>query len=296
MNKIYIADSYAGMEIISEPYLNEKGRLYVKIKGKCPRCGGSGNFSYNPLDGTRCYRCLGSGIDIQEVRAYSEKEYNQMQAAKERVKQRKEEAKQTKIKDRIENANKYKHEIALKLGFNEEEKVYMVCGGDTYSVKDELKAAGAKFNPVLKWYFTNPIELPKPYFIVTFTFDEIYDYSIKNRNAIFKNDVEKVISDKIEKVIFENNFSEYYPGEEKERIRNIKVKVSSIRGFQGIYGYNFIYTFTLDKYVFVWFTTKNIEDISIDDEIILTGTIKKFEQYMGICNTYLTRCIIKKEA
>lgn len=28
----------------------------------CPRCGGSGHFSYNPIDGTKCYGCNGIGF------------------------------------------------------------------------------------------------------------------------------------------------------------------------------------------------------------------------------------------
>lgn len=30
-------------------------------KTECSRCGGSGHFSYNAMDGTRCYGCSGSG-------------------------------------------------------------------------------------------------------------------------------------------------------------------------------------------------------------------------------------------
>lgn len=292
MDKIYVADSYKNMEIIGEPYLNSNGRLYVEIKGKCPQCGGSGHYGFNQIDGTVCYGCMGSGMVSQAVRAYSEKEYNRMK----RTKKRKEEAKQAKIKDRIENLEEYKHETALKLGFNEFEKAYMVCGGDTYSIKEELKKAGAKFNPELKWIFTYPVKLPEPFFTVPFTFDEIYDYIPETCKAIYKENTKEIISNKITKVVSENTTSEYYPAKEKERIRNIKAKVTSIRGFNGMYGYCYIYTFAIDNYVFVWITSKCIEDISIDEDIFLTGTIKKFEQYMGICNTYLTRCIIKKEA
>ena len=28
----------------------------------CPRCGGSGHYSYNPIDKTRCYGCNGIGF------------------------------------------------------------------------------------------------------------------------------------------------------------------------------------------------------------------------------------------
>lgn len=36
-----------------------------KLKSKgykvCPRCGGSGNHSYNPIDGSTCFKCNGLG-------------------------------------------------------------------------------------------------------------------------------------------------------------------------------------------------------------------------------------------
>jgi DnaJ-class molecular chaperone len=43
--------------------LNSLSDEKVKAKGykKCSRCGGSGNYSYNPLDGTTCFKCNGLG-------------------------------------------------------------------------------------------------------------------------------------------------------------------------------------------------------------------------------------------
>jgi hypothetical protein len=33
---------------------------------ECSRCGGSGEFSYNPMDGTRCFGCSGSGKQLSK--------------------------------------------------------------------------------------------------------------------------------------------------------------------------------------------------------------------------------------
>ena len=33
---------------------------------ECSRCGGSGEFSYNPMDGTRCFGCSGSGKELSK--------------------------------------------------------------------------------------------------------------------------------------------------------------------------------------------------------------------------------------
>jgi len=43
--------------------LSSLSDVKVKEKGykKCPRCSGSGNYSYNSLHGTTCYKCNGLG-------------------------------------------------------------------------------------------------------------------------------------------------------------------------------------------------------------------------------------------
>lgn len=292
MDKIFVADSYKGMEIIGEPFENEKGRLYVKIKGTCPRCSGSGHYSYNSLDGTRCYGCGGSGISIQNVRAYTEKEYNRMQAANERARAKREAEKEAKARDLIENAAQYKHEVALKLGFGEDEKVYLVYGDDTFAIKDKLKELGARFDPTLKWFFSKEVALPEGYKLCEMSFDELYTYNPRTKWAEFKEDAKAIVTRRMVELKGPSN-SKFYPAAEKERIRNITAKVKSIRGFEGIYGYTAVYTFTSEDYIFIWMTSKCNLDLSVGDTVDLTGTIKKFDEYMGEKNTYLTRCIVK---
>ena len=293
MEKFFVADSYKDMEVIGEPFENEKGRLYVKVKGVCPRCGGSGHYSYNQMDGTRCYGCNGSGISIQKVRAYTEKEYTRMQAANERARAKREAEKEAKARDLVENAAKYKHEVALKLGFGEDEKAYLVYGDDTFAIKDKLKELGARFDPTLKWFFSKEVELPEGYKLCAMSFDELYNYNPQSKWAEFKEDAKAIVSQRIAELKGPST-SVYYPGTEKERIYNITAKVSSIHGFEGMYGYTSVYTFTSGDYVFVWMTSKCDMNLAVGDTVDLTGTIKKFDEYMGVSQTYLTRCLVKK--
>ena len=288
----YVADSYKDMEQIGDAFENEKGKMYIKVKGTCSRCGGSGHYSYNQLDGTRCYGCGGSGIAVQTVRAYTEKEYNRMKASAERARAKKEAEKEAKARDLVENAAKYKHDVALKLGFGEDEKAYLVYGDDTFAIKDELKKLGARFDPTLKWYFSKEVELPEGYLLYAFSFDELFEYNPASKWAQFKENAKDIVKRKMIELKGPST-SVFYPGEEKERVRNITAKVSSIRGFEGMYGYTSIYTFTSGDYVFVWMTAKCDLDIATGDTVDLTGTIKKFEEYEGVKNTYLTRCIVK---
>ena len=292
MEKIFVADSYKDMQIISEPFENEKGRLFVKVKGVCPRCGATGHYSYNPLDGTRCFKCNGNKYIIQKVRAYTEKEYTRMQAANERARAKREAEKEAKARDLVENAAKYKHEVALKLGFGEDEKVYLVYGDDTYAIKDELKRLGARFDPTLKWFFSKEVELPEGYKLYGMSFDELYTYNPRTKWAEFKEDAKSLVVRKMAELKGPST-SQFYPGVEKERIRNITAKVRSIRGFEGAYGYTSVYTFTSENYVFIWMSSKCDVDFSVGDTVDFTGTIKKFDEYMGEKITYVTRCIVK---
>ena len=293
MEKIFVADSYKNMEIIGEPFKNEQGRLYVKVRGVCPRCGGSGHFSYNQMDGTRCYGCQGTGIAVQKVRAYTEKEYARMQAANERARAKKAAEREAKARDLVENAAKYKHEVALKLGFGEDEKAYLVYGDDTFAIKDELKNLGARFDPTLKWFFSHTVDLPEGYSLCEMSFDELYDYNPQTKWAQFKEDAKNIVTRRLAELKGPST-SKFYPAAEKERIRNITAKVASIRGFEGAYGYTSVYTFTSEDYVFVWMTSKCDLDLAVGDTVDLTGTIKNFDEYMGVKNTYLTRCVVKK--
>ena len=291
MEKIFVADSYKDMEIVGEPFENQKGYLYVKVKGTCPRCGGSGHYSYNSMDGTRCYGCNGTGIAIKKVRAYTEKEYNRMKASNEHARVKREEAKAAKERDLIENAEKYKHEVALKLGFGENEKVYLVYGDDTYAIKDELKKLGARFDPTLKWFFSSEVDLPEGYNLCEFSFDELYEYNSLSKWANFKENARNIVEQRLAELKGPST-SVYYPGAEKDRIRNITAKLKSVHGFSGMYGYTFVYTFTSEDYVFVWMTAKSL-DIPNGSTVDLTGTIKKFDEYLGVKQTHLSRCIVK---
>lgn len=302
MNKYLVADSYKDMEQISEPFENEKGKKVIKVRCKCSRCGGLGIIVSRvengkpipiPVDNGICYRCKGNKFEEKTVRVYTEKEYNALQKTKARQAKKKEEAAAAKAQDAIDNAAKYKHEIALKRGFGENEKAYLVWGDDTYLIKDKLKEMGARFDPTLKWYFSKEVELPAGYFLCEMSFDELFDYNPIGKWADFKEDAKDIVSRRMIELKGPST-SIYYPGEVKERIYHLPAKVTNIKGFEGYYGYTFVYTFTSEDYVFIWMTSKSDLDLNKGDIVDLTGTIKKFDEYMGVKNTYLTRCIVKK--
>lgn len=74
-------------------------------KAPCGRCGGSGRYSFNHRDGTRCYGCNGAGFvmvdPVKEARNKAAREKRQAKAALER-------------EARIAAANKFSEEIEAK--------------------------------------------------------------------------------------------------------------------------------------------------------------------------------------
>lgn len=301
MEKFFVADSYKNMEVIGEPFENEKGKMVIKVKEPCDRCSGlgfivshvnNGKYVPIPVDGGVCYKCGGAKVVTKIVRAYTEKEYNALQRAKERAAERREAAATARIQDALDHADEYKHEVALKRGFSEDEKIYLVYGDDTYAIKDELKKLGGKFDPTFKWFFSKEVELPEGYNLCELAFDEVFDYNPESKWASFKEDAKNIVARKIAELKGPST-SEFYPGVEKDRLRNITAKVASVRGFEGYYGYTHVYTFTSGNYVFVWMTSKTLT-VAVGETVDLTGTIKKFDEYMGVNQTHLTRCIVNK--
>ena len=281
--KYFLADSYAGFDTVGEPFENEKGKKVIKVKRPCPRCGGLGLIISRvengvpipiPVDSGVCYKCGGSGIEEKVVRVYDDKEYQRMQKSKERAKERKRAEAAAREKDLIENMMVYKHEAAIKHGFDEDEKIYIVYGGNTYNIKDQLKAMGAHFDPIFKWYFSKVVDnLPEGYAICSFSFDEVCEYCIQTKGVSIRKDADQVIKRRLDE-FKEPSASIHHPSPIGSRLRNLQAKVVDIRGFDGYYGHTYIYKFADRDYIFVWMTTKEL-DIEVGDMVELTGTIKK---------------------
>ncbi len=65
-----VAKSYEKATVIGEPY-KEGGKMYINIKANCPRCGGSGHYSYDG-NSTICYQCNGAKVITKTVRWYTD--------------------------------------------------------------------------------------------------------------------------------------------------------------------------------------------------------------------------------
>lgn len=288
--EFYIAPSYQkpNTKASGNAFYNSNGKLSVKLITPCSRCGGTGIFH---IYGT-CFKCNGGGAETTIVRAYTEKEYTALQKAAAKRAEAKEAKEKARLDDAIANADTYKAEVAKKLGFGGDLCAYSVYGDDTFVIKDKLKEMGARFSPAMKWYFANEVELPEGYFLCKVSFDEVFEYKPLAKRADYREDAQEIVNKKIAELKGPST-SEFYPAPESTRIRNIAAKVSKIGGFSGAYGYTYVYTFTSKDYIFVWMTTSQ-QQCSVGDLVELTGTIKKFDEYMGDKITHLSRCHIVK--
>ena len=289
MNKYYVADSFKNWDRVGEPY-DKSGRLYTKIKTKCPRCGGLGiivarvenNQSIPiPVDKGICYQCGGAKYVTKEARLYTESEYNTMQRNKEREKERKAAAAEAKMKAEFETK---KADWLKRNGFDAEGKTYIYIGSDSYQRKEELKGKGYIFNPILKWHSPLPENEKK---IEQHDVTDFYSITAWGDYTPISG-----AADKVQAIIdaAKPASTSHWIGTEGEKIKDLSVTLVGIRGFETRFGYSQAVTFNdAEGDVLTWFTSVNIP-FEISDSCKLSGTVKKLDEYKGCKQTILTRC------
>lgn len=177
-----------------------------------------------------------------------------------------------------------------KNGFSEDGFTYAIWGDDTYSIKEWLKEQGFKFSPLLKWHSPVPIDVPVGYGLICFSFDELYKWEEENQNAYYFETAEMLVSRRFKEA--EGPSLSEYVGEVGERLRDMTAIFKSARGFSGMYGWTNIYTFQRGEDILVWFTAKDL-DLEKGQPVLLTGTVKKHEEFREVKTTQLSRCIVK---
>lgn len=287
----YVADTYKDMERIGEP-IKKNGRLYTVVEGTCDRCGGTGVFACrvknghpvpHPAYGGVCLKCNGEGKVRKTVRLYTEGQYRSAQKAKANRKAKTEEAMQARIKERKATAfNKWLE----RNGFNENEETYLIYG-NTYPIKDELKARGYKFSQELKWHGPAAVEVPEDCYVEKIHWSDVYNWNADALDMWRTEEGDKFLED-----IFSSHTLGQYVGEIGERLRNITVTFDKVITFEGQYGTAQVYRFNYEGAQLSWFTEvdKNLEE---GKTYTLSGTVKKHGVYGNVKTTYLNRCIVK---
>lgn len=282
MAKYLVADTYSGYQQIGEPF-EKNGKPYIVVKETCAKCGGQGTIShYFHIDHGVCFQCRGAGFFKKAVRVYTEKELARMNKAKEQKREKAE-------KERHERQLKRQHEWPVRNGFDEDGMTWIFVKGDTYAIKDALKDAGYKFNKQLGWHGAECLnDLPEGYELFQISFSEVYEWPFETASEPEFIGAQ-VIADAKAKV-----GQGEFVGEIGERLRALDVQLMSVREYNGSFGLSYIYQFSYKGEVLIWMTTKWM-DVQPDEWYVLSGTVKKHENYKGMNQTYLSRCIVKEK-
>ena len=146
-----VAKSYENMEIIGEPF-EANGRMYVRVRGNCKRCGGSGHYSMNAQGDSTCYRCHGSGKEDMEVRWYTDKQ----REALDRAAEKRAAAKAVKVEER-----RVKFAARNAFGFGEAGFITLFKGDSTIlnDWAHETNPCRARFNLLFGWFCPSKLEI-----------------------------------------------------------------------------------------------------------------------------------------
>ena len=285
----YVADSYKYFTREGEPFKKD-GRMYTKASCKCDRCGGTGVFACrvenghpvpHPAYGGVCLKCEGTGVLHKTIRLYTEKQYMAMQQRKEiEAEKRAAAAEERRVQARKKAFDKWLE----RNGFNENGDTYLIFG-NTYPIKDQLKAAGCKFSRELKWHGPAAVDVPEDCSVEIIHWTDVYVWEDGSAELLRT-------ADEFLNRIFSKNSEGDYIGEIGERLRNVTVTFTKATTFEGAFGVSSVYHFDYDGAQLRWMTTceKNLQE---GKTYQLTGTVKAHKVFGNVKMTYLSRCIIK---
>ena len=293
-----IAPSYKDAEILNVDEITKK----AYIKEKCPRCNGLGFIVSRiengipvpvPVDNGICYKCNSTKYIYKWVKAYTEKEYERYMKTQERAKEKRKEKEEARLQALKDNSEKNKGEILAKWGFDVEDPAVYLVTGNTYEIKDELKARGARFNPVLNWHFTKEVEVPEGHELIKVAFDDVYEWLPMVKRIELKENAKEVAA--AARIAAMPESKSEWIGNIKERIRDLAVVLTGARECNSMYGISTLYTFEQGENHLAWFTTSIPKvEMVVGHSYLLTGTVKKFDERDGIKVTQLNRCILKE--
>ena len=295
-----------GYKIINVYQENGKNYATCEREWVCKRCGGAGRLpGYEYVEGGICFECGGvnsRGKETVTCRVYTPEE-------REAMDKKNEDRKIATMKKGREEAVKLEQEWKAGHGIGEDDMIYIVANCNSYNIKDILKDAGARFMTGLGWYFgsenkpeVSELNLPAGYenmILFPIEYGSLMEWNIVTKRPYFLPDAITNTLAEIQKAISASNAENpsQFVGEIGDRLRKKRATFISCRQIHTKYGESNIYTFTIDKNVFIWFTQSEPKfELLPGKEVELSGTIKDHKEYDGIKQTYLSRCILKEVA
>lgn len=291
-----VANSYKGYEFDETKAYEKNGKLYVSARCKCDRCM-KGVYVCrvennqpvpHPAYGGVCLKCGGTGVITKEVRLYTDKEFEQMEKANAKAAEKKAAAREEKMK--AEYADK-RAKWLKENGFNENLTTFVYFPADSFDVKDSLKDAGFKFSKNLLWHIAN---IPEGYEekVVEIELNKVAEIGAWGE-GFFRPDARAFVDDTIKTCRPVEESTSEWLFEEKERFYDYAVTLKSVRGMDTRFGWTQLVKFEdANGSELDWWTAVEIK-AEVGDQVLLTGTVKKFEEYKGNKITVVNRCKIK---
>lgn len=274
-----VARTYENMEICGEPFSRE-GKLYVRVKTPCPRCGGTGSFSYNPKNGTTCFGCGGNGSQYKEVRWYTDKERAVLDRAAE---------KRLAVKAAKKEERRVKFAARNAFGFGELGYITLFRG-DANVINDwahETTPCRARFNTYFGWFCPSTLEivnLPETVETVKLTWNEVRDP--EDAEDLFMRDEDEVRK-YVHTLLYGESKSTFQGvvGEWMERTIVVKKNIKMENRYGGS---NFHVMEDSDGNVYVWSTSS--KSLEVDQEYKLRMKVKEHKDYEGVQQTVVYYC------
>lgn len=275
---------------------DKNGTQYFHCTDRCFKCGGTGIIKcYIPINGGECFNCGGSGIS-----EWDEKEYTPEYEAKLQAQREKREAK--KLEQRKAQAAEKNAEFFERNGFTTDGKTYFVLG-NTYDIKEELKAQGAKWDTASRhWHMATK---PEGREVLEISVEEMYytddagHYDWRNQKIVDSSNAQEVelhYSHKIEmaesKLRAAKSTSEYI-GEIGSKIE-LKVTYIHTSSWENAYSVTNLHTFKDENGNTLVWKTGNFIEADYGTQLTIKGTIKDHSEYKGTKQTVLTRCKIEE--
>lgn len=291
-----VANSYVGYEYDETKAYEKNGKMYVSARCKCDRCTKgvyatrveNGQLIPHPAFGGVCLKCGGSGIIIKEVRLYTDKEFEQMEKASIKAAEKREAAREQKMK--AEYANKRAKWLEDNC-FNENLTTFVYFPADSFEVKDGLKDAGFRFSKILLWHIAN---IPEGYEdkVVEINLDQVAEIGAWGE-GFYRPDARTFVDDILKNCRPVEDSTSEWLFEEKERFYDYAVVLKSVRGMETRFGYTQLVKFEdANGNILQWWTAVEIK-AEVGDQVLLTGTVKAHDEYKGVKSTTVTRCKIK---
>lgn len=186
----------------------------------------------------------------------------------------------------MDNKSLWMHEQ----GFSKDGKIYCVAGGNTFLIKDVLKDYGFQYSPRFGWYCREEKQVPAPYYLVSFTFDELFLWEPQYQRAFPYSDIDQKIKNKLY-INKENKNNFDFIGTVGEREYDLLVIFKKYKIIKKEHYKYYVYSFDYKGNRIIW-STKKWLNLSVGQEILLTGTVSAHSLVGNTKITKMNRCII----